>query len=45
MRMFVYSEYHGNGAGRALAESVIREVRSIVYKSIRSPSPLPASLD
>ncbi len=31
-RMFVYPEHQGHGVGRALAEAVIRDARTIGYK-------------
>ena len=34
-RMFVYPRFHGHGVGRALAEAVIRDARSIGYRVMR----------
>jgi putative acetyltransferase len=34
-RMFVYTQFHGKGVGRALAEAVIQEARSIGYSLMR----------
>lgn len=34
-RMFVYTQFHGKGIGRALAEALIREARTIGYLSMR----------
>ena len=34
-RMFVYPQFHGRGIGRALAETLIREAKSIGYDCIR----------
>jgi len=34
-RMFVYPQFHGQGIGRALAETVIREARAIGYTRMR----------
>ena len=33
-RMFVYPQYHGKGIGRALAEALIQEARTIGYTSM-----------
>jgi putative acetyltransferase len=33
-RMFVYPQFHGKGVGRALAEAVLGEARSIGYRSM-----------
>lgn len=33
-RMFVYPEFHGKGAGRALAEAVITKARDLGYSSM-----------
>ena len=34
-RMFVYSQYHGKGVGRALAASIINEAKSIGYSVMK----------
>jgi len=34
-RMFVYTEFQGKGIGRKLAESVIKEARTIGYSSMK----------
>ena len=34
-RMFVYSEYHGKGVGRTLADAIIKEARAMGYKVMR----------
>jgi GNAT superfamily N-acetyltransferase len=34
-RMFVYPQHHGKGAGRALAEAIIKEARDLGYRAMR----------
>lgn len=33
-RMFVYTDFHGKGVGKALAEKLLKEARSIGYSSM-----------
>jgi GNAT superfamily N-acetyltransferase len=34
-RMFVYVQFHGKGVGRALAEAIINEARTLGYRTMR----------
>ena len=34
-RMFVYTQYHGKGVGRLLAEAIIKEARALGYRTMR----------
>jgi GNAT superfamily N-acetyltransferase len=34
-RMFVYTQFHGKGVGRALADAVINEARALGYRTMR----------
>jgi len=34
-RMFVYTQFHGKGVGRALAEALINEARALGYRTMR----------
>jgi GNAT superfamily N-acetyltransferase len=34
-RMFVYTQFHGKGVGRALAEAIIKEAKTLGYRTMR----------
>jgi GNAT superfamily N-acetyltransferase len=34
-RMFVYVQFHGKGVGRALAEAIINEAKTLGYQTMR----------
>jgi putative acetyltransferase len=34
-RMFVYTKFHGKGVGRTLAEAIIKEARTLGYRTMR----------
>lgn len=34
-RMFVYTQFHGQGVGRALAEAIVAEARALGYRTMR----------
>ena len=34
-RMFVYTQFHGQGVGRALAEAIVKAAKALGYRTMR----------